>query len=283
MNVNRMASLAAANNFGLTDRGNIAPNKKADIVLLSDLETCAIKHVIKDGALVTDNSFANRPKIRMRGLNSVHLGKINADQLQLAPQNGNIVPVAQIEAGSLLTPGINVTLNVENGHLQADTAQDVLKCAVLERHGKTDGNIGIGFVKGFGFKDGAIAASVGHDDHNITVVGANDDDMALAANEIANMGGGYVVVKDNTVLARLALPIAGLISDQPFEKVAAEEEKIRTAAASLVPEGQDGLSQPLISLAFISLSVIPFIRICDAGITDNQGTGPTLIWDQRKP
>ena len=280
MNVYRMASYAAALNFGLHDKGLIEPNKRADIVLLSDPETCEIASVIKDGKVITEQSFENRPVVELKGLNSVHIDPITADKLQLKSDNPQI-PVARVLPNDLITPGFDAELDIKDGALQPDLDKDILKCAVLERHGKTDGNIGIGFVNGFGFKDGAIAASVGHDDHNITVVGANDDDMALAVNTIRDMDGGYVVVKDGEVKAKLALPVAGLMSDQTFEDVAAQERDIRREALALSAEGNSPLTQPLQTLAFISLSVIPDVRICDVGITRNDGKGPVLVNDQR--
>lgn len=286
INVYRMASFGAAKAFGFKDRGEIAPNKKADIVLLNNLEACEVHSVIKNGKLVTEKLFESRPVVKAAGYNSVKNKDIFEADLQLPSKTSDNtidLSIVKVLPNDLITPAEDVTLQVKDSVVQPDVTRDILKCAVIERHGKTNGNIGIGFVKGFEFENGAIAASVGHDDHNITVVGASDAEMVLAVNTIKKMGGGYVVVKGDQIEAALPLPIAGLMSDQSYETVAEQEQAIRTAAQSLLPDQKAGLPQPLISLAFISLSVIPDIRICDAGITRNDGTGPKLVWDQRKP
>lgn len=286
VNVYRIATYAAAQigglNVGLKRRGELTPGAQADIVLIGDLEKCDVKNVIKKGRVVNEELFATRPAVAPVGLNSVKIGEIKPEQFRLAPRDGANVSVVKVQGTNILTEAVDTTLPIQNGYLERDTGRDILKAAVIERHGRTNGNIGIGFVQGFELGRGAIAATVGHDDHNITVVGVTDEEMALAVNELKAMGGGYVVVDGKDVLARLPLPVAGLMSDKSFEQVAQEEEAIRAAATSLAAPGKKGLPQPLIIMAFMSLSVIPDIRITDAGITRNAGTGPTLVWDQRK-
>jgi adenine deaminase len=297
-NIYRMASYAAAEIFGMNSGrrryGEVAAGRVADLVLLNDLESCDVAQVIKDGQLVTEQSFENRPGVDLVGLNSIKSTEIDVAQLQIKSadlpaefeQQGDRVefPVSEVYAGNVLTGEVLQSLAISDGAVQSDVTQDILKVAVVERHGNSNGNVGIGFVKGFGFNAGAIASSVGHDDHNITVVGANDDDMAAAVNAVTKMQGGYVAVKDGEVLASVSLPIAGLMSDRKFESVAADEVLLREMTDSLVADGHNKLPQPLISIAFIALSVIPNIRITDAGITRNpDGLGPTLIFDQRKP
>jgi adenine deaminase len=154
-------------------------------------------------------------------------------------------------------------ITVRDSQIQSNIEQDILKIAVIERHKRT-GNIGRGFVKGFGLKTGAISSSVAHDSHNICVLGANDSDMALAANEIARIQGGLVAAKDGKILAELALPFAGLMSTRPIEEVNEAEKRLSEAARSLGCT----FSSPFMVMSFLSLAVIPEIRLTDKGIVD---------------
>jgi adenine deaminase len=150
-----------------------------------------------------------------------------------------------------------------HGLVQCDPVQDAIKVAVVERHG-INGNIGRGFVHGFGLQHGAIGSTVGHDSHNICVVGADDTDMALAVNHLREAGGGFVVVRDGAVLADLPLPIAGLMSDGSFEEVRDQLMPLRKAAKSLGTV----LPEPFLQVAFLPLPVIPHLKISDRGLVD---------------
>ena len=169
----------------------------------------------------------------------------------------------EIVPGTLLTKGITAKVKVVEGFAESDAENDVLKIMVFERH-KATGNIGKGFVKGFGLKSGAIASTVAHDSHNMIVVGTNDKDMEMAAIELVKSQGGKVVVNNGKVVAKLALPIAGLMSDQPFETVLNEccelKEGVKQIGCSL--------DDPFMTMAFLSLSVIPDIKITDKGVFD---------------
>jgi len=156
-----------------------------------------------------------------------------------------------------------MTLEIGEDGLLPDLDADVIKVAVIERHGR-NGNIGRGFVRGFGLKRGAIASSVGHDSHNITVIGANDADMAAAVNRLIALGGGFVVAEGGVPLAELALPIAGLMSLQPFEIVAEKLHHLRDAAAALGCT----LPEPFLQVAFLALPVIPHLKLTDRGLFD---------------
>ena len=149
------------------------------------------------------------------------------------------------------------------GLLFAELGADVIKVAVIERHG-INGNIGRSFVKGFGLKRGAIASSVGHDSHNITVVGVTDEDMALAVNRLIEIGGGFAVACEGEILADLALPIAGLMSLEPFEIVTEHLEHLRQAAKAL----DCALPEPFLQVAFLALPVIPHLKMTDNGLFD---------------
>jgi len=258
----RMASHSAARAFGLKDRGLIAPGYRADIVLVGALEACDVKQVFSAGRLVTQALFAARQEVPPVGRNSVKARPVTAFDFILRSRKTQH-PVLGVVPGKIITQHLTRTLPLENGVVGIDLEQDVIKVAVVERHGK-NGNIGLGHVHGFGLKQGAIASSVGHDSHNITVVGANDEDMAFAVNYLGTIEGGFVVVKDGMVLAELALPVAGLMSLLPFEAVHQNLLGLRAAAKSLGVT----LAEPFLQVAFLPLPVIPHLKITDKGLVD---------------
>ncbi|MBS0993937.1 adenine deaminase [Gluconobacter cerinus] len=261
----RAASLSAANAFGLRDRGQIAPGKRADVVLLDNLEVCLVSDVISAGRLVTDALFAEREIIPPVGLGSVKLpGVVSASDMEIHG-SGTDRPVMGLIPGQIITEYLRLTLLEENGQVLSDVPNDVAKVCVVARHGHND-NIGRGFVKGFGLKHGALASSVGHDSHNICVAGTNDADMATAVNRLEATGGGFVAVQDGKVLAELKLPVAGLMSDAPFEQVRDELIVLRKAAKEMGVS----LEEPFLQLAFLPLPVIPHLKITDLGMIDVQ-------------
>src|SRR3954466_2556818 len=259
--VYRAASLTAATAFGLNDRGMIAPGKRADIVLLDDLETCAVSAVLAGGRVVEDALFAARPNIEPIGLDSMKAVPVREEDLRA--RGGALTSVIGVIRGKIITEHLRLELPVRGGERQIDLDQDVAKVAVVARHG-VNRNIGLGFVKGFGLRRGAIASSVGHDSHNICVVGAADDDMAVAVNRIIALQGGFVVVSESTVRAELALPIAGLMSDRSFEAVRDALLPLRGAARALGVT----LAEPFLQVAFLPLPVIPHLKITDRGLVD---------------
>ena len=262
--VYRAASHSAARIFGLDDRGLLAPGWRADIALLDDLELCVVADVIAGGQLVTAERFAARDIIPPVGLSSMKARPVTPESFVVPPKPGeNSTPVIGVKPGLILTFRHGATLAVTETGLQPDLAADVIKVAVIERHGK-NGNIGKSFVTGFGLKRGAIASSVGHDSHNITVVGASDADMALAVNRVRELGGGFVVADEGRITAELPLPIAGLMSDQPFETVASTLHTLRDAARALGCT----LPEPFLQVAFLALPVIPHLKLTDRGLFD---------------
>jgi adenine deaminase len=258
----RAASLTAAQAFGLTDRGMIAPGKRADIVLLDDLEACAVSDVIAGGRLVDEALFQTRGAVAPVGLNSVKAAFITAERFHVESSSGE-ADVIGVIPGKIITEHLRLRLPMKDGASQIDLEQDVVKVAVVARHG-INGNIGLGFVKGFGLKRGAIASSVGHDSHNICVVGASDADMAAAVNRLREIQGGFVVVSDGAVRAELALPIAGLMSERTYEDVRDALYPLRDAAKGLGVT----LSEPFLQVAFLPLPVIPHLKITDFGLVD---------------
>ena len=184
--VYRTASWSAARGFGLTDRGLIAPGFLADFLLLDDLESCVVHTVFRRGRRVTAETFQGRVFPEPPGGNTVRLEAVTADIFR-APGSGPATPVIGIIPGKILTERLEANLPFRDGMRHADPEHDLLKICVLERHGR-NGNVGRGFVKGFGFREGALASSVGHDSHNLCVVGAGDEDMAVAVNRLRTLG-----------------------------------------------------------------------------------------------
>jgi adenine deaminase len=262
--VYRAASHSAARIFGLTDRGLLGPGWRADIALLDDLETCAVSDVIAGGRMVTPELFAAREAVEPVGLNSMKAKPVSADSFITKPAPGkNQTPVIGVRPGLILTFRESATLEHGAKGLLPDLDNDVIKVAVVERHG-INGNIGCSFVTGFGLQRGAIASSVGHDSHNITVVGANDADMALAVNRLIDMRGGFAVADGGKITAELALPIAGLMSPEPFEAIAEKLDHLRDAAKALGCT----LPEPFLQVAFLALPVIPHLKMTDYGLFD---------------
>jgi adenine deaminase len=258
----RTASLSAANAFGLRDRGLIAPGKRADIVLLNDLESCNVNSVLSAGRLVSEIDFSTRPAPAPIGLDSMKISGVTPDDF-VTPASGPTGPVIGIIPGKIVTEFLTLTLPYQNNQKHPDIANDVLKVAVIGRHGKNR-NIGRAFVKGFGFSAGALASSVGHDSHNICVVGATNEDMSLAVNRLIQLGGGFVAALNGEIIGELPLPIAGLFSPKPFEQVRTELIALRQAVAGMGCQ----LAEPFIQLAFLPLPVIPHLKLTDKGLVD---------------
>ncbi|WP_276200121.1 adenine deaminase [Chelatococcus sp. XZ-Ab1] len=258
----RSASLTAAAAFGLVDRGMIAPGRRADIVLLDHLEECRVSDVIVGGRLVRPELFAEREPVAPIGLASMKAREVASADFSIAGTAGER-PVIGVVPGKIITERLSRTMPERDGALVADPSADIAKVAVVARHGRND-NIGLGFVSGFGMQRGAIASSVGHDSHNICVVGVDDADMALAVNRLGAIRGGFVVVEGGAVRAELPLPVAGLMSDRPYEEVHAGLGPLRAAAKALGVT----LPEPFLQVAFLPLPVIPHLKISDFGLVD---------------
>lgn len=258
----RAATLSAAEAFGLKDRGQIAPGKRADIVAIDSLEGCHARLVLCAGRVVDDAAFAARGDVAPVGRQSVKAPRVAAESFR-ARANREETDVIGIRVGQILTDHLRETIPIVDGDKAPDPARDLVRIAVVERHGK-NGNIATGFVKGFGMQAGAIASTVCHDHHNIACVGVDYADMALAANRLSEIEGGFVVAGGGRVLAELALPVAGLMSLEPFETVRDRLVDLRAAAQSLGVV----LPEPFLQLAFLALPVIPALKITDRGMVD---------------
>ncbi|PHP66852.1 adenine deaminase [Zhengella mangrovi] len=260
--VYRAASISAARAFRLQDRGLVAPGWRADLVVLDSLENCHAGMVLSAGRVVDEALFAARETVEPVARASVRAGRVEAGDLAHRANSAE-THVIGIEPGKIITHHLVEDMVPQAGLKRADPARDLAKIAVIERHGR-NGNRATGFVRGFGLERGAIGSTVCHDHHNIAVVGTSDDDMALAANRLGEIEGGFVVVRDGTVVAEVALPIAGLMSLKPFEAVRDDLVVLRAAARDLGVT----LEEPFLQLAFLALPVIPHLKITDHGMVD---------------
>lgn len=261
----QMATINPARYFPLTGMGGIAPGYQADLVVLEDLNEFRISQVFQAGRLVVDGGrilpgIIDEKKVRAE--NTVHLPKISAGLFLITAQ-GARAKVIELIPRQIITKKTLREVTPHDGLAVADPSKDILKIAVVERH-KGTGNIGLGFVKGFGLQDGAIASSVAHDSHNIIVVGTGDEAMARAVRGIAEMQGGLIAVKDDEVAASLPLLIGGLMSDLSIEEVSNSLIRLHQT----VKEMGCTLEEPFMALSFLALPVIPELKITDRGLVD---------------
>jgi adenine deaminase len=254
-----MATLNPALWHGLREFGAVAPGYAADLLLLPDLESFEPDAVLKRGAPVEDYPSPAVPEwVR----NTVRVAPTASNDFAI-PWEGGVARVIGLIEGQIVTDELREEPKVDGGFAVADPERDLLKIAVVERHLGT-GRVGLGLVKGFGLKRGAIATSLSHDAHNIVVIGADDGDMARAVQRLAETGGGLVVIADRGVKAELPLPVAGILSDAPFEEVVELSDACLAAARELGCE----FPAPFQTLSFLALSVIPKLKITDRGLID---------------
>jgi adenine deaminase len=254
-----MATLNPALWHGLAQHGAIAPGYVADLLLLPDLERFEPELVLKRGRPVDE---IPRPDVPDWVKHTVRIRTVGSNALRV-PWEGGSARAIGLVPDQIVTESLVVEPRVENGFAVADPGRDLAKIAVVERHLGT-GRIGLGFVRGFGLRSGALATTVAHDAHNIVVTGVDDHDMARAVRRLAETGGGVVVVDDGGVRAELRLPVAGLLSTDPLQEVVAASRSCVEAARILGCE----LPSPFQSLSFLALSVIPSLKITDHGLVD---------------
>ena len=261
-----MATLNIAECYGLKQVGALAPGYVADIAVFADLQSFQPVHVVKGGALVVKNCkllWKSEPVLKAPG-QSMNMPAVRVEDFKIPAQPGKRMRVIGISQTQLLTTKLHLEPTVRNGEAVSDTKRDILKAAVFERHHNT-GYIGLGFAYGFGLKRGAIATTVGHDSHNLSVVGTNDEDMALAVNRLREIGGGQVIVSEGEVRATVPLPIAGLMSDRDAVVVNSQIKQLNFWLKELgIPEE----FSTFMILAFMSLPVIPELRLTDRGLVD---------------
>lgn len=261
----QMATINAAEIYGLRDVGAVAPGFRADLVVLDDLSSFTVYAVLKGGRLVAREGKALPGVIQPKGIeprNTMRVRSMSPEALVIRAQARH-AKIIEIIPGQLVTGLAVESVTVRDGRAEANSEQDVLKVAVFERH-TASGNVGLGFVRGFGLRRGALGSSVAHDAHNIIVVGDNDIDMVTAAAGIVKMGGGLVIAQGAKVAANLALPVAGLMSNEGLEHVVNRLKHMRKMYRDMGGK----LADPFMALSFLSLPVIPKLRVTDQGLVD---------------
>ena len=261
-----MATLNIAECYGLKHVGALAPGYVADIAVFENLQSFQPVHVIKGGVQVVKNRkllWKSDPVLEPPG-QSMNMRPATVEDFRIPAKKNKKLRVIGISQTQLLTSELHLTPTVQNGEAVSDVGRDILKMAVFERHHNT-GNVGLGFAFGFGLKKGAIATTVGHDSHNLSVVGTNDEDMAVAVNRLREIGGGLIVVSNGEVRATVPLAIAGLMSDRDAMAVNSQIKQLNFWLKELgVPEEYS----TFMILAFASLPVIPELRLTDRGLVD---------------
>lgn len=265
----KMASLNAAMCFNIKRTGAIAPGYRADILVLDNLEKVSIEAVYASGEKIAENGNVKGfdiPQVEWKLVEKVsksfHLEMLKEEDFHVEPRGSKCRVIGVVE-GQIITDELIEELDFsKNNGINPD--RDILKLAVIERH-KNTGHRGIGYIKGIGLKEGALAASVSHDSHNIIVIGAKDSDMTEAANAIIEMGGGMAVVRNGEVTARLELPVAGLMGTKDAITMAKENEILRNEARKL---GVNEKIEPFMNMAFVSLPVIPSLKMTTTGLVD---------------
>ncbi|AQY51499.1 adenine deaminase [Listeria weihenstephanensis FSL R9-0317] len=262
----QMATINAATCHKLPHLGAVAAGYQADILFLRDLETVTITKVMKRGEVVVDDGIREESLFKKQDSNFespaiLHTLKLEDLKLEIAGTAANIIGM---QPNSLFTEHLVEPITVQNGEFQVSVKDDQLKMVVVERH-KGTGCVGVGIVKGFGIRHGAIATTVAHDSHNIVAVGSSDADIMLAIEHITKIGGGIAVVDNGKVAANLALPIAGLLSTQPYEEIQHQLDHLNDAFRGVsAKQGFD----PFLTLSFLTLPVIPNLKLTDQGLFD---------------
>ncbi|MCG2739805.1 MAG: adenine deaminase [Syntrophaceae bacterium] len=261
----RMVTFNTARYFGLRDVGAVAPGYRADLLILQSLAPVRVRSVIKGGKKVFDDGgFTGEETTRAEcgQISAMNVRPFNREAFAV-PSRGERIRVIGLIPDQILTRQLILEPAVRDGAIVSDVSRDILKLAVVERHRAT-GRIGLGFVQGFGLKEGALASSVAHDSHNIIAVGCDDGDLFAAVKAVEAMNGGLAAVRNGELLAGLPLPIAGLMSDRPLAEVARGWEELRRVARDFgsVP------AEPFMVLSFLALPVIPELKLTDRGLVD---------------
>lgn len=264
----QMATINAAQCCQLTDRGAIAPGLRADLVIFSDLALPEIEATYIEGELVAEKGIYLPAVKRIsteKVQSSVHIDKFQKEQLKLNLTSDKARAIEVIPQEALTNEAIVSVKRDDQGQFVFDPKQDVTKIAVIERHHNT-GNAFVGLLKGYGVKKGAIGLSIAHDSHNLIVTGTNDEDMTAAVQALKEQEGGVVLIESGKIIGNMALPIAGLMSDLTGEEVAQQEAEINRLAHDLL--GVSNNVDPIMTLGFMSLAVIPNLKITDIGLVD---------------
>ncbi|SCZ81619.1 adenine deaminase [Acidaminobacter hydrogenoformans] len=262
----KMATLNAAEAYRLYDRGAVAPGYQADLIVFDDLKAFNVEMVFKAGRLMAERGkalFEVSEIVSDAVVNTVNFKPVSTEDLKI-PMETDFARVIRLLPHSLVTESAVRKVVTEDGYFKYDERLDILKLLVIERHHAT-GNIGRGLVEGFGLKDGAIATTIAHDSHNLIVIGDSNENLMAAIDEIRRIGGGIAMVKGGEVVASMPLPIGGLMSDEPIELVDQKLKDLLEVGYSL---GVKRVYDPVMTLAFLALPVIPEIKLTDVGLFD---------------
>jgi adenine deaminase len=261
----QIATINTARHYRLRNFGAIAPRFWADFIVFDDLQNPVVRQTYKKGVLVAEDGkyVAAQPAPVPQPRSTMNLRYNAPKDFEARVDHASKIRVIEIVPNQIVTKQVVETARTENGTVVADVGRDILKLVVVERHRAT-GNVGVGFVRGFKLKSGALGSTVAHDAHNVVVVGTNDKDIAVAIKELEKLQGGQVAVANGKVKAELALPIAGLVSDRPLSEVIQRIAELNAAARALGCE----LEAPFMTLSFLSLSPIPELKLTDQGLID---------------
>jgi adenine deaminase len=260
----QIATINTARHYNLRNLGAVAPRFWADFIVFDSLKRFQVRQVWKKGSLVAeDGDFLGKTPSRVPLPRSTMNLRFEPADLIVKAAGTKRIRVIDIIPNQIVTRELVTKPKTMNGEIVTDLARDILKIVVVERHRAT-GNVGVGFVRGFKLKRGAIASTVAHDAHNIVVAGTHDSDIQFAIHELARLQGGQVAVADGKVRAVLPLPIAGLVSDQPLGVATKLIEDLNDAARALGCR----LPVPFMSLSFLALSPIPALKLTDQGLID---------------
>jgi adenine deaminase len=261
----KVATLSTARHYGLQYIGAVAPGYHADLVVLDSLKKIGVSHVFKqgvlvakDGKMVEEFGIQDQPRLRR----SVNIQYLEPEDFQVKARGDHMNVIGMIPE-QIVTERLIEEPKVENGLVVPDIDADILKITVIERHNASEVKA-VGFVKGTGLKEGAMVSSIAHDSHNIVAVATNDEDLIAAAVQIVRMQGGIALAKNGEIIESLPLPIAGLMSDRPIEEVCKKLKDLKKAAHTLGTP----LDEPFMAMAFLSLPVIPKLKITDLGLVD---------------
>ncbi|EJO5347436.1 adenine deaminase [Clostridium botulinum] len=266
----QMATLNTAECYNLKDKGAIAPGFVADFIILDSIEEFKINSVYKNGKLVVKNNKLVCEEIKstdtLKINSSINIPKINKEQFRIDLKDKKQLNVIKIIPNKLESEHLKINVSDLNNtkEFSWDKEKDLIKIAVIERH-KGSENIGLGVINGLNIKKGAIATTIAHDSHNLIVAGCNDEDMIVSVNELKNIGGGIVVVKDKEIIASIPLEIGGLITSRSYKEVISDLHKLHEAVEKIAP---DIKFNPFLTLSFLSLPVIPSLKITDKGLFD---------------
>lgn len=260
----QMATINTARHYRLQNLGAIAPRYWADFIVFDDLKKFKVRQTYKKGVLVAeDGKYLPKTAAATPLPRSTMNLRYKPRDFVVSANGKKRIKVIQIIPNQIVTKQVIERPTVFNGEIVADTKRDILKLVVVERHHAT-GNVGVGFVRGFNLKEGAIASTVAHDAHNVVVAGTNTADICTAIERLERLQGGQVAVRDGQVVAELPLPIAGLVSDRPLDEVIKRLDKLNAAARAMGCK----LVAPFMTLSFLSLSPIPELKLTDQGLID---------------